>query len=82
MIKFYTMDGCGYCIAAKALLDFKKVDYQTVKVPDDITTRDFVETFPEIKQFPLITENDNVIGGLPQLQSYLLSKEVTTGLSL
>lgn len=76
-IKMYTMDGCGNCKAAKALLDFKNVDYNLINVPNDMTTIEFVQTFPGIKSFPcILAEDGSYLGGLSELQSYLLAKEL------
>jgi len=73
----YTMDGCGNCTAAKALLDFKKVPHKAIKVPADLPTIQFVEMFPNVRQFPcIIAEDGSYIGGLKELQNYLLSKEL------
>ena len=73
----YTMDGCGNCTAAKALLDFKKVNYKQVHVPQDMTAAEFVSNFPGVRQFPcIIDEKGDYIGALKQLQEYLLSKEL------
>lgn len=81
-LTIYTMDGCGHCKAAKAILNFKDVPHKEVHVPNDMTTADFVTTFPGVRQFPCITdENGKYIGALKELQEYLLQKEVA-GLSI
>ena len=71
------MDGCGHCIAAKALLEYKRVPFKNVHVPNDMTTADFVTTFPGVRNFPcVIAEDGSYLGALKELQGYLLSKEL------
>jgi len=75
-VTVYTLDSCGYCKVAKELLEFKSVPYVEVKVPHQMTTRDFKEQFPEVKGFPLIIdEGSNMIGGFRDLQEWLLERE-------
>jgi glutaredoxin 3 len=75
-ITIYSMDGCGHCVGAKAALTLKNIDFTEVKVPHDMTTADFVEKFPMARSMPLIFDDTHLIGGLQELQSYLLSKEL------
>ena len=73
----YTMDGCGLCIAAKALLEFKNIPYRNVHVPRDMTTAEFVTNFPSVRNFPcVVAEDGSYIGALKELQNYLLSMEL------
>jgi glutaredoxin len=75
-IVVYTLENCGYCKVAKELLKFKKVDFKEVKVPEEMTTRDFVSTFPDVKQFPyILDETSNPIGSFSDLQEWLLNRE-------
>ena len=73
----YTMDGCGQCIAAKALLEYKNVPHKNVHVPQDMTTAEFVTNFPSVRNFPfVVAEDGSSIGALRELQNYLLSMEL------
>lgn len=75
-VTVYTLENCGYCKVAKELLAFKQVSYTEVKVPDDMTTREFVTQYPDVRQFPLILDEDsNKIGGFSDLQEWLLDRE-------
>jgi glutaredoxin len=75
-VTVYTLENCGYCKVAKELLAFKKVAFTEIKVPDQMTTRDFVSEFPGVKQFPLVLdEASNPIGGFSDLQEWLLERE-------
>jgi len=76
MITVYTMEGCGHCVGAKAALTIKEIPFSEVKVPEDMTTRDFVEKFPNARSFPLIFDGDHYVGGFKDLQEYLLSKDL------
>lgn len=72
----YTLENCGYCKVAKELLAFKNVPYSEVRVPHDVSTRDFVSQYPTVKQFPLIVDEAvGPIGGFSDLQEWLLAKE-------
>ena len=75
-VTVYTLESCGYCKVAKELLTFKNVPYTEVKIPIQMTTRDFKEQFPHVKQFPfIIDEGSNMIGGFSNLQEWLLERE-------
>ena len=43
-VEVYTKDLCGYCDAAKELLDHMRVPYQTYKIGTDITREQLLET--------------------------------------
>lgn len=75
-VTVYTLQNCGYCKVAKELLLFKKVPFTEVKVPEDMTTQEFVSQYPEVKTFPLILdETSSTIGGFKDLQEWLLQRE-------
>lgn len=76
-LTMYTMDGCGQCIAAKAILEYKNIPYNNIHVPNDMTTADFVNTFPSVRNFPCVLDEDGLyIGALKELQNYVLAKEL------
>lgn len=72
----YSMEGCGHCVGAKAALTIKNIPFKEIKVPDDMTTADFIERFPNARSFPLIFDDEHFVGGFKDLQDYLLSKEL------
>ena len=75
-VTMYTLQNCGYCKVAKELLKYKDVSYSEVRVPDDMSTREFVESYPHVKSFPFILdESAKPIGGFSDLQEWLLAKE-------
>jgi glutaredoxin len=76
MITIYSLDNCGYCKVAKELLKFKKVEYTEIKVPDNMSSRDFVIKYPTVKSFPyIINGTSEKIGGFSDLQEWLLARE-------
>ena len=48
-VEVYTKDLCGYCDAAKELLDHMRVPYQTYKIGTDITRDQLLEIAPNAK---------------------------------
>ena len=75
-VTVYTLQNCGYCKVAKELLKFKNVPFTEVKVPEDMTSREFVSQYPNVKQFPLILDEAAApIGGFRDLQEWLLQRE-------
>lgn len=75
-VTVYTLENCGYCHVAKELLKFKEVPYSEVKVPHDMSTREFTEQYPGVKQFPYILDESNKpIGAFKDLQEWLLERE-------
>lgn len=72
----YSMEGCGHCVGAKAALTIKKIPFDEIKVPQDMTTADFIKRYPNARSFPLIFDGDHLVGGFKDLQDYLLSREL------
>lgn len=70
-IEIYTKDNCGYCVAAKSLLDSKKMEYVTYNMPEQISLEDLKEKFPHARTFPVIVINGEWIGGFDQLQQVI-----------
>lgn len=66
-VKVYTSSFCGYCIAAKTLLNKKGIEFEEINLSG----------FPELRQevtskwnwgsLPLIIINDKLIGGFREL---------------
>lgn len=75
-VTVYTLENCGYCHVAKELLKFKEVAYTEVKVPHDMSVREFSQAYPTIKGFPFILDESNQpIGAFKDLQEWLLERE-------
>jgi glutaredoxin len=68
MIKIYGKENCGYCVAAKNLLDSKGLPYEYLQLGVDFTTEELKEVAPQAASFPQIFMDGNLIGGFDQLR--------------
>lgn len=68
MIRIYGKDNCGYCTAAKNLLDSKGIPYEYLHLGLDFTTEELKEIAPGARTFPQIFVDGNNIGGFDQLR--------------
>lgn len=68
-VKVYTTTFCGYCSAAKALLEQKGIDYEEINLSGDGERR--IKVVKELgwRTVPIIVINDNVIGGYTELKA-------------
>lgn len=66
-IKVYTTTYCGYCRAAKSLLDRKKIAYEEVDVTSDDAVRDWLVEKTGRTTVPQIFIDDEPIGGYTDL---------------
>ena len=71
MIEIYGKANCGYCEAAKALCDTRKLKYKYYQLNEDFTRDEVLELFPQAKTFPQIKVNGSAIGGYDQLGKYI-----------
>jgi len=62
MYKIYSKDNCGYCDAAKRLLESKGLPYVELKVGRDVTREILLEMVPHARTIPQIFYNDEYIG--------------------
>jgi glutaredoxin 3 len=74
MIVIYSKPNCKYCVAAKNLLTKKEVEYQELKIGEDISRDEFLELFPTAKTVPVITVDEEWIGGFKELNEYVEKK--------
>ena len=66
-ITMYTRSWCGYCAAARELLDSKQADYENIDVDAD---RDQLQTMIDRsggRTVPQIFVNDDYLGGYTEL---------------
>jgi len=68
-VKIYTSTYCGYCTAAKALLDDKGIDYKEIDISQDHEQRRKVMEEFNWRTVPIIVINDRVIGGYRELKT-------------
>jgi glutaredoxin 3 len=63
----YTTQWCGYCIRAKALLDGKHLDYEEIRLDDDVAFRQTLLKLTGGWTVPQILIDGRVIGGYTEL---------------
>ena len=71
MIYIWGKPQCGYCEAAKRLLDSREIQYEYKQLGVDFEREDILAEFPEARTFPQIVINGLKIGGYDQLGTYL-----------
>lgn len=71
MIYIWGKPQCGFCEAAKRLLDSREIQYEYKQLGVDFEREDILAEFPEARTFPQIVINGLKIGGYDQLGTYL-----------
>jgi glutaredoxin 3 len=69
-IVLYTTQWCGFCIRAKALLDARGLAYDEVSLDDDPAFRQRVWDLGRQWTVPLVTIDDEIIGGYQELAAH------------
>ncbi len=67
MIKIYSGDWWGSCIAAKKLLDDKGLSYETINIDEEGISREKLMELTGGYTIPQIIINDKPIGGFDEL---------------
>jgi glutaredoxin 3 len=69
----YWRESCGYCVAAKRLLDEKGISYDAPLVGRDVSREELLAKFPSMTTVPIIYDNvtDTLIGGYTELAAKL-----------
>lgn len=75
-IKMYTREYCGYCSAAKSLLDGKKLPYEEIDCTGDDKTRAWLRTATGQSTVPQIFIDGRSIGGFTELRALDRSGEL------
>lgn len=68
-VQIYTSSYCGYCTAAKALLDDKGIDYEEINISQDREQKRKVMEEFNWRTVPIIVINDRLIGGYRELKT-------------
>lgn len=68
MIKIYTKDGCVFCERAKALVVESNLEHEIIHMPRDISRDDLMAKFPDARTMPIVTIDNEVIGGYNELK--------------
>ena len=82
MVKIYTSNWCGYCNAAKSLLDKLKIQYEEINIEEENINREDLLNLSGSYTIPQICINDTFIGGYQELQSLYQNnklKEIING---
>ena len=66
----YSMNGCGWCVEVKKLLDEKGAKYVEVILGQDIPHEEFKKKFPEVKGVPFVLMT-TTIGGYNEVKSLI-----------
>ena len=69
MILIYTSNWCGYCTAAKNLLEELKLDYKEINIEEENISRQMLLDLSGGYTVPQIKINDKFIGGYDVLQN-------------
>lgn len=67
-IEIFTGPGCGYCEAAKALLNERGLLFHKQDVSDPAVLADFRERLPRVKSIPQVFIDGDHIGGYDDLK--------------
>tara|TARA_B100000683_G_C12511220_1_gene560948 strand:- start:5263 stop:5517 length:255 start_codon:yes stop_codon:yes gene_type:complete len=72
---------CSYCMATKASLHSKNMEFNEFVVGKDLSTDELKEKFPLARTLPVIMVDGKYIGGYNELMNHLLGNAVS-GMSL
>lgn len=75
-IRVYTKDYCGYCVAARRLLDDKNLDYEEIDVSRDMTTRAWLRQVSGQHTVPQVFIGARPVGGYTELAALERSGEL------
>ena len=73
-IKVYTLTGCSQCTYVKQLFHRAQVEYEEIRVRDQISVDDFKELYPNSVGFPYVIIDNQPIGGLVETAKMFLEK--------
>ena len=75
-IRIYGSEYCGYCVAAKMLLDRKGLTYEDIPVDTDSDLRKIMEREGGGRTLPQVFIDDVPIGGFDELNAMNMSGEL------
>lgn len=70
-ITVYSKSNCPNCVAAKLLLQTKRLDFTEISLDEEGRRANFMAAYPEVRQMPQIFINDQRVGGLAGLRAAL-----------
>jgi len=68
----YSKPACGYCVAAKNLMNNKGIEYEERYLDSQESIMQFITEHPDKRSMPQIWIDDEHIGGYEQLKTKLL----------
>lgn len=71
VIGIYSIENCGKCTQAKALLKNKGLEFKEFLVQSSEEREDIKKMFPHAKSFPIVVIDHKWIGGYTQLSEWL-----------
>ena len=75
-VEIYSRNLCGYCTAAKRLLDQHDISYTEYMIDEDVSHREkLFEKVPGARTVPQIIIDDKVIGGYTELSTWFKTHE-------
>ena len=75
-VKVYTREYCGYCDAARSLLQGKKISFEEIDCSGDDKTRSWLRTATGQSTVPQIFIDGKSIGGFTELRALDRSGEL------
>lgn len=69
-IEIYSINNCGYCEAARALLKSKGLDFLEINITDDFDKRQALVEKTNHRTMPQIFIDDKFIGGYTELKEF------------
>ena len=71
-VEIYSKDFCGYCDAAKNLMEMKGMDYTEYRIGSvGVTKEVLLERIPNARTVPQIIIDDTVIGGFNEFRDWV-----------
>jgi glutaredoxin len=71
-VEIYSKDLCGFCDAAKNLMEMKEMEYTEYRIGyDNVTIETLLERVPSARTVPQIIINDEVIGGFNEFKQWV-----------
>jgi glutaredoxin 3 len=78
LVEIYTKDNCGYCTAAKSLLEDNKISFREYKLNVDFTREMVKEKYPSATSYPVIVVDGYYIGGYNEVRPIVEEHKLTT----
>lgn len=75
-IKIYTLTGCSYCVKIKELLKRSELEYTELLLGEDFSREEFKEKFPSATGYPVMTVDDQYVGGLMEAVRYFVENGI------